>query len=104
MNTPSAILSSTIVNVSGLYEVQVNAPLPNLEGIPSYVGHPDTAALLAELGVEAQPKGSLFGGLEVGQSFVAVPLQNPNRSQGWTVDQAVSGVDQLRVTIVTRVG
>lgn len=99
-----AVLSSTVINVSGQYDVQVGVSMPDVKGLPSYVGHPDTAALLSELGVEAQARGALFNGLEVGQSFVAVPLQNPDRSEGWTKDQALASLDQVRVTIVTRIG
>lgn len=104
INTIVAALSSTVINVTGEYRVEVGISVPNsLEGIPHYVGHPDTAAVLNRLGAVAQPKGSMFGGLEIGQSFVAVPLQNPDRSGGWTVDQALASVDQLRVTLVTRI-
>ena len=97
-----AVLSSTVINVSGEYKVEVNVALPDIKGLPSYVGHPDTAALLAALG--ANKVGGLFQGLAVGESFIAVPLANPNRSEGWVVDQALSGLDQIRVTRVTRIG
>lgn len=99
-----AILSSTVINISGRYDVEVGIPMPEISGLPSYVGHPDTASLLAKLGVEPMLKGSMFNGLEIGQSFIAVPLANPNRSEGWTVDQALASLDGLRVTRVTRIG
>lgn len=97
-----AVLSSTVINVTGKYSVEVNIPLPSVKGLPSYVGHPDTAALLAALG--ANKVSGLFEGLRVGESFIAVPLANPNRAEGWVVDQALQSVDQLRVTRVTRIG
>lgn len=97
-----AVLSSTVINVSGKYDVQVSVEMPDIKGLPSYVGHPDTAAVLEKLGVNKV--SGLFAGLEVGQSFLAVPLSNPNRDEGWTVDQALSSLSELRVTIVTRVG
>ena len=98
-----AVLSSTVINVSGVYEVKVGVPMPDVKGLPSYVGHPDTAKLLEHLEVVPQPKGALFSGLEPGDSFLAVPLANPDRSAGWTVDQALVGIESLRVTLVTRV-
>lgn len=98
-----AVLSSTVINVSGEYKVEVNVPLPDIKGLPSYVGHPDTLKLLAALGADYQGAGVLFQGLAVGESFIAVPLANPNRDAGFTVDQALSGLDQIRVTRVTRI-
>lgn len=97
-----AILSSTVLT-QGTFECR-EAPIPaDLTGMPSYVGHPDTAALLTRLGAAPQLKGALFGGLEVGQSFLAVPLANPDRSVGWTVDTCVASLDQIRAKLVTRI-
>jgi hypothetical protein len=98
-----AVLSSTVINVSGQYDVEVGVEMPDVKDMPSYVGHPDTAQLLAECGVKQMPKGELFNGLQIGESFIAVPLANPNRDTGWTVDQSLSTLDDLRVTSVTRI-
>lgn len=98
-----AVLSSTVINRSGNYRIVVDAELPEVSGLPHYVGHPDTAQVINGLGAVAQPKGSLFGGLEVGEAFVAFPLQNPDRSAGWTKDQAIAGLGNLRVTVVERI-
>lgn len=99
-----AVLSSTVINVSGQYAIEVGIPMPGVRGKPSYVGHPDTLKLLAALGANYQGAGVLFNGLAVGESFIAVPLANPNRDAGFTVDQALQSVNQLRVTRVTRIG
>jgi len=97
-----AILSSTVINVSGEYSVEVGIAMPeNIKGLPHYVGHPDTRKLIDTLGAEYQ-EGKLFNGLAVGESFLAVPLANPKREAGWTVDQALGSINELRVTKVTR--
>lgn len=97
-----AVLSSTVINVSGNYDVEVGVSMPEIQGLTHYVGHPDTRKVVEELGAKYAGQGELFKGLEVGESFVAVPLANPDRSSGWTVDQALESIDQLRVTLVTR--
>jgi hypothetical protein len=100
---PVAILSSTILNIEGIYEAKIVEPNAKMfEGVPSYVGHPNTAALLLDLGV-TKPETNLFGGLRVGESFLAVPLLNNPRTEGHTVNQSVSSLRELRCTIVTRI-
>ena len=98
-----AVLSSTVINVSGQYSVEVGIPLPNVKGLTHYVGHPDTNKLITALGAVYAGTGALFNGLAVGESFIAVPLANPNRDAGFTVDQALTSLDQIRVTRVTRI-
>ena len=95
-----AILSSTVLNVEGVYEAKF-VSMPEVGGIPHYVGHPATKELLDTLG--AVHTTGLFGGLEVGQSFLAVPVQNPSRDEGWTVHKAIDGLQDLRVTLITRI-
>lgn len=100
-----AILSSTVINRSGTYGVECGVALDPKEVavVAHFIGHPDTASLLIGLGAVPQPKGMLFSWLEVGQRFLAVPLSNPDRSAGWTVDQAIKGIGDMRITRVTRI-
>lgn len=107
MNRIVAILSSTVINVSGEYDVRVGIPFADVEGVKGvthYVGHPDTRAVVESLGAEYAGKGARFEGLEVGEAFMAFPLSNPNRDSGWTKDEALDSVEQLRVTLVRRTG
>ena len=100
---PTAILSSTILNVEGTYKAEfVTAESIIFEGVPSYCGHPNTAAILADLGV-TKPETNLFEGLEIGQSFLAVPLMNNPRTEGHTVHQSIETISELRLTLVTRI-
>ncbi|MDH4330907.1 MAG: hypothetical protein OEV93_05170 [Candidatus Moranbacteria bacterium] len=95
-------LSSTVINVSGQYDVLVGIPMPkDLSGLPHYVGHPDTKAFLDKLGGRKTP--GLFEGLRVGESFLAFPLQNSRKDNEWTVDQALNDIEEIRVTLVTRI-
>lgn len=97
-----AVLSSTVINVSGNYDVEVGVDMPDIKGLTHFVGHPDTRKVIESLGAVYAGAGELFKGLEVGESFIAVPLANPDRSSGWTVDQALKSVNDLRVTLITR--
>lgn len=96
-----AILSSTVLT-EGTFECKT-VPFPtDLTGTQHYVGHPATKALLEALGANPAPT-KLFGGLEVGQSFLAVPLASNPRADGYTADTAVSDVSQLTAKVVTRI-
>src|SRR3989344_1483987 len=95
-------LSSTVINVDGTYEAVAGLPMPlALDGLPHYVGHPSTKSVLDSLGAEKVP--GLFGGLAVGESFLAFPIVNPRGDGEWTVDRALASRDELRVTLITRI-
>jgi hypothetical protein len=98
----TAVLSSTILTEGTFKCIECEMP-ESLYGVPSYVGHPDTASLLSKLGVISMPKWLLFNGLRMGECYLAVPLANPDRSTGWTVDQAVKDIKELKVKLVTRI-
>ncbi len=96
-----AILSSTVLT-GGTFECKEVAFPQDLSGTPHYVGHPDTKSLVEALGaVPATSK--LFGGLQIGESYLAVPLAQNKRENGWTVHTAVSDVSQLKAKVVTRI-
>lgn len=96
-----AVLSTTVLT-DGTFTCET-IPFPQeLSGIPHYVGHPDTKALVEALGAVKAPT-NLFEGLEVGESYLAVPLANNQRADGWTVHQAVAGLHQLKAKVVTRI-
>lgn len=97
----TAILSSTVLT-DGTFHCET-VPFPkDLAGVPHYVGHPATKALIEALGATPAPT-KLFGGLDVGQSYLAVPLANNPRAGGYTADTAVSDVSQLTAKVVTRI-
>lgn len=96
-----AILSSPLAFAGGLYK-SAEVPFPaDLDGIPSYCGHPHTKELLDALGAEYRQ--GRWTGPRVGESFLAVPLMRNERDGGYTVDQAVGSVSELRATLVTRI-
>lgn len=96
-----AILSSTVLT-DGTFQCET-VPFPkDLTGTPHYVGHPATKALIEALGATPAPE-KLFRGLEVGQSYLAVPLANNPRAEGYTADTAVNDVSQLTAKKVTRI-
>ena len=101
MNNIVAILSSTVLT-DGTFECQTIQFPTDLAGVPHFVGHPATKSLLETLGA-VQSGQRLFGGLNVGESFLAVPLAHNERPEGMTVDTAIEDVSQLTAKIVRRV-
>ncbi|MEK7611391.1 MAG: hypothetical protein AAB486_03415 [Patescibacteria group bacterium] len=94
-------MSSTVLT-DGTFQCET-VPFPkDLTGVQHYVGHPATKGLLEALGAVQAPE-KLFKGLEVGESYLAVPLANNPRADGYTVETAVSDVGQLTAKIVTRI-
>jgi hypothetical protein len=73
----------------------------DLAGATSYVGHPATKALIEALG--AQTVTGKWAGPAVGESYLAVPLAQNNREGGYTQDQAIESVSELRAIRCTRI-
>ena len=73
----------------------------SLEGFVSFVGHPATKALVEALG--ASTVTGKFAGLQIGESFIAVPLANNPREGGFTKDVAIESVAALKCILCTRV-
>lgn len=73
----------------------------DLTGSTSYVGHPATRQLLEALGAETAT--GKYGGPAVGESYLAVPLANNARTEGWTQNTAVQDVSELKAILCTRI-
>ncbi len=100
-----AVLSTTVLPVDGIYEV-VTLPkgeIPDIAGVPHYIGHPATKEIVESLGaVPAESK--LFGGLEKGEEAVCFSIQQGKSSRaenGFTVHQDVT-LDDLSVRVIRR--
>lgn len=99
-----AVLSSTVLSLDGSYTVQTLDSAPVVSGLPHYVGHPDTKAVLDAAGA-VHTKG-LFAGLQVGQAFYACSLAQPRNggADDHTTHQAVTDpLNDLVWRLVTRV-
>jgi len=95
-----AVLSSPLCFGDGLFKSEeVDFP-DDMAGLPHYVGHPATRALLEALGAEYTP--GRWIGPTVGESYIAVPLAQNPREGGWTQDTAVEDVSALRAIRITR--
>lgn len=97
-----AILSSPIGFPGGTFSFEEVSFPTDLTDVTHYVGHPATKALIEALGAVPTSEKK-FSGLEVGQSYLAVPLALNPRTEGWTTNTAVSDVSQLKAVLVTRV-
>lgn len=73
----------------------------SLEGTISYVGHPATKALLEALGAVSIP--GKWQGPQIGEVYLAVPLAQNTREAGWTHDQAIESIAELKAIQCTRI-
>ena len=100
-----AILTTTVCPLDGVYRVVTLATRPNsLAGIPHYVGHPATRAIVEAMGAVKAPT-NLFGGLAVGETALVVSIKQgrSTRAQtGVTVDQEVT-LEDLDFRALTRI-
>jgi hypothetical protein len=74
--TIKAILSTTVLPLDGLYSVhrlEIDA-IPDITGIPHYIGHPDTKNIVESLGA-TQAESKLFKGLQHGEHAIACSIK-----------------------------
>jgi hypothetical protein len=100
-NRPKVIMSSPIGFAGTTIQFdEIEAPA-DLTGMTSYCNHPATRVLLEGLGAETvQGK---YEGPAQGESFLAAQLRDNPRNGGFTQHQEISGVDQLRFTLCSRI-
>ena len=101
-----AILTTTVCPIDGTYRVETLATRPeSLTGIPHYVGHPATRAIVEAMGAVKAPS-NLFSGLGIGETALVVSIKQgrSTRAQtGVTVDQEIT-LDDLDFRALTRIG
>lgn len=106
--SPSVVVSSPLGFAGATIRFE-EVPFPaSLAGVVSYVGHPNTRQLLEALGAVTDASGvngapGKWAGPGVGESYLAVPLANNQRPEGWTVNAAVESVAELKAILCTRI-
>lgn len=107
MNNIVAILSTTVLPLDGTYQVftlSKDVDISIIKDVPHYIGHPDTKAIIQDLGAVAAPT-KLFAGLKVGQSALCFPImqgKSLRKDDGFSsAHQSVSLAD-LDIRIITR--
>lgn len=99
-----AILSTTIAPLDGSYIITTVRAFPNIQGVPHYVGHPDTKEILESLGAVQAPS-KLFTGLQAGESAVCVSIaqgKSTRATEGFTTPHQAVTLSDLSVRIMTR--
>lgn len=101
-----AVLSTTVLPLDGVYRVQTLPPgeIPALVGVPHYIGHPDTKAIVEELGAVPAPT-KLFPGLAVGEQAICFPIAQGKSARavdGFTSPHQSVSFDDLQVRVITR--
>lgn len=101
-----AILSTTVLPVDGVYRVETLPPgeIPDLTGVPHYIGHPATKEIVEGMGaVHATTK--LFPGLAVGEAAVCFPItqgKSSRATEGFTTPHQEVTLEDLQIRIITR--
>lgn len=111
MRELTAVLSTTVLPKDGTYIVQTLIPcerqeyLESLTGVPHYIGHPDTKAIVEALGCVPAPT-RLFSGQEVGDAVLCFPIKqglSTRATEGFTsAHQAIEEISTLDVRLVVR--
>jgi hypothetical protein len=101
-----AVLSTTVLPVDGVYRVKTLSPgkIPNLTGVPHYVGHPDTCAIVESLGAVPAPS-KLFSGLQVGEMAICFPIAQGKSTRavdGFTSPHQDVDLSDLQIRVITR--
>ena len=100
-----AILSTTVLPLDGTYKVATLTEVPNISGVSHYIGHPDTKAIVEELGAVPAPS-KLFLGLQVGESaltFAIAQGKSKRATEGVTTPNQAVTIEDLSIRVVTRV-
>lgn len=101
-----AVLSTTVLPVDGVYEVRTLPPgeIPNVNGVPHYIGHPDTKKLVEDLGAVPAPT-KLFSGLEPGEQAICFPIaqgKSTRATEGFTTPHQAVELADLQIRVITR--
>lgn len=99
-----AILSTTVLPKDGVYKVKTMEKVPDLAGLPHYIGHPATKSIVESLGAVQAPT-NLFPGLEPGESALAFSIKqgrSTRRKAGYTTPHQEVNIDDLDVRVITR--
>ena len=79
------------------------API-DLIGIPHYIGHPDTKAIVESLGAVPAPT-KLFSGLQIGEKAVCFPIAQEKSTRavdGFTSPHQDVDLSDLQIRVITR--
>lgn len=102
-----AILSTTVLPVDGVYRVETlpSGKIPDIKGVPHYIGHPATKEIVESLGaVPASTK--LFEGLNVGEQAICFPIaqgKSSRATEGFTTPHQDVSLEDLTIRVITRI-
>jgi hypothetical protein len=102
----AAVLSTTVLPLDGTYRVHTLPPgeIPDLTGVPHYIGHPDTRTIVENLGAVPAPS-KLFAGLQPGEQAICFPIQQGKSTRavdGFTTPHQSVELSDLQVRVITR--
>lgn len=104
---PVAVLSTTVLPLDGVYIV-VTLPqdeVPDLTGVPHYIGHPATKAIVESLGAVQAPT-KLFKGLETGEVALCFSIAQGKSSRavdGFTSPHQDVDISDLSIRLIKRI-
>lgn len=101
-----AVLSTTVLPLDGVYRVYTlpKGKVPDLRGVPHYIGHPATREIVESLGA-IRALSNLFSGLQPGEKAVCFPIAQGKSSRtqdGFTSLHQEVTLDDLQVRVIER--
>ena len=107
MKKPVAILSTTVLPLDGTYTVQTlpKGEIPEIRGIPHYIGHPDTKNIVEALGAIPAPS-KLFEGLQPNETAICFPIAqglSSRATEGFTTPHQNVNLSMLSIRVITRI-
>ncbi len=108
-----AVLSTTVLPLDGVYEITTLPPgeIPDITGVPHYIGHPATKAIVERLGA-VPAESRLFPGLEpdageveYSSRAICFPIaqgKSSRANEGKTIPDQDVDLSDLAVRIITR--
>jgi len=102
---PVAVLTTTILPLDGVYAVKRDCSIPDLTGIPHYIGHPATKTIVEQLGAIPAPT-KLFPGLQPGEYAVCFAIKqgmSNRKADGFTIPHQDVTIEDLDIRFIYRI-
>ncbi len=107
MMKPAAVLPTTVLPRDGVYIVVtlLQDEVPDLTGVPHYIGRPATKAIVESLGAVQAPT-KLFNGLETGEFALCFSIAQGKSSRavdGFTSPHQDVDISDLSIRLIKRI-
>lgn len=100
-----AILSTTVLPLDGTYKITTLSEVPDITGVPHYIGHPATREIVENLGA-VKAETNLFLGLLPGEQAICFPIQqgvSSRKEEGFSSPHQDISISKLSIRVIIRI-